>query len=270
MRVYAAGDIGWCGNNAGPDLTAAIINQGPADAPVLGIGDMSQHTGTAQDYQNCYEPFWGAFKDRTWPVPGQHDWNWSGGQPYIDYFGTRVGTVEQSWYALDLGPWRFLMLNNAVCYMPGRTPECGKGSAQYQWVEQQLADYQGKCLAAVMHLPHIARRNSHVPVWPPTRDIWALLDAHGADAVLSGDHHHYERSARLAPDGSVGTGPRQFIVGTGGMDIDETYEAPFNNGPQAVNYADQGVLQLDLTAQGYDWKWLTVDGTVADSGTDTC
>ena len=65
-----------------------------------------------------------------------------------------------------------------------------------------------------------------------------ILHKRGADVILSGHTHRYERFAPITPKGKrANRGIRQFIVGTGG--------AP-------------GVLKLRLGSGFYRWKFVPV------------
>ncbi len=78
--VYAAGDIAYCshpdarwsGAAVTADLLAARLQHEP-EAVVLTLGDNVYPRGTLTEYQRCYAPTWGRFKERTWPVPGNRD-----------------------------------------------------------------------------------------------------------------------------------------------------------------------------------------------------
>ena len=55
---------------------------------VFTIGDNAYETGTAAEF-GCYNATWGAFKARTRPTPGNHDYGngaTPGATPYFDYF----------------------------------------------------------------------------------------------------------------------------------------------------------------------------------------
>ena len=96
-----------------------------------------------------------------------------------------------------------------------------------------------------------------------------LCREQGAEVVLNGHEHLYERFVPLRPDGSVDEdrGLRQFTVGTGGgnlrdfEDIQETSEA---------RASVHGVLQLTLYDDRYDWEFLSVDDTYTDAGSGAC
>ena len=82
-----------------------------------------------------------------------------------------------------------------------------------------------------------------------------LYDA-GAELVLSGHDHDYERFAPQDADGRLdpGRGIRQFVVGTGGA-----YPTPFLLTVAHSEMRDAsrtGVLRLRLRAGGYDWEFV--------------
>jgi hypothetical protein len=102
------------------------------------------------------------------------------------------------------------------------------------------------------------------------RDLYGLFDTEaGAELILSGSQHIYERYARLNKDGNTvtnNTAPRQFVVGTGGanppgsLPTDSTAPDPISAG------FDSGVLELRLYDADYDYKFVgTLDN--GDSGT---
>ena len=63
-----------------------LVNNLPK-ATVFTLGDNVYSNGTATEFTNYYNPTWGAFKSRTRPAPGNHDYNTSGA---TGYYGTSV------------------------------------------------------------------------------------------------------------------------------------------------------------------------------------
>jgi hypothetical protein len=82
--LLAAGDIGNClaAAEQGPYLTADLLAVQP-EATVLALGDLAYTKGTAAEFANCYGPTWGRFKDRTRPVPGNHEYGTAGASGYF-------------------------------------------------------------------------------------------------------------------------------------------------------------------------------------------
>src|SRR4029077_181650 len=69
--LVGAGDIATCGGDA-DSATAALVEGIPGT--VFTAGDNAYENGSAKDFSDCYDPTWGAFKDRTRPSAGKHDW----------------------------------------------------------------------------------------------------------------------------------------------------------------------------------------------------
>ncbi len=257
--VYVAGDIGFCGGAA--DKTAKLIDR---DKGVLvAPGDLEQSNGTIEDYRKCYIPHYGKFKKITYPVPGNHEY-FSAGSGYFDYFGSRVGTPEAPWYSVDIGGWRFYMLNSNCSQISG----CGVDSPQYKWLEEQMAAGVPQCTAAVWHHP---RWSSGIYGSDAQTDaLYRLLYANGTDLLLTGHEHVYERFAPKTPDGALSTdGIRQFTVATGGMTLRDFYNK--EPGSQVRLNDDHGVMELRLSAEGYDWDFRPVKpGSRTDAGSSPC
>ena len=74
----------------------------------------------------------------------------------------------------------------------------------------------------------------------------------GADVVLSGHEHNYERFAPQNPGGEADPerGIREFVVGTGGKSHYKI-ESPLPNS-EVHNDDTYGVLELTLHPEGYD------------------
>ena len=104
--LLAAGDVADC--SLGADAaTADLLVSRPGTVAMLGDGAYPH--GSAADYADCYGPTWGRVKARTRPVPGDHDYDSSGGAGYFGYFGAAAGQSGQGWYSYELGPgtwWR--------------------------------------------------------------------------------------------------------------------------------------------------------------------
>ncbi len=250
--VYAAGDIARCAHPdprwSGAADTAAVVAYGLAADPqavVLTLGDHTYPRGTAREFADCYDPTWGRFKDRTWPTPGNHEYYTKGAPPYFAYFGARAGRPERSWYSLDLGSWRVISLDSNLAP--------AAHAAQLDWLREELKDNPRRCTLAFWHHP-LYSSGGHGSV-PKMRDAWALLHAAGAELVLSGHDHDYER---FAPQDAHGKhdprGMRQFVVGTGGA-----FATPFllfEKHSETRDASRNAVLRLQLREDGYDWELL--------------
>jgi hypothetical protein len=258
--LVGAGDIGTC-TYGGDKQTAALVRG--IDGTVFAAGDLAYDRGTAAQFRDCYDPAWGSFKDRTRPVPGNHDWV-SGLDPYRAYWGDRaVGPGGDPWYSFDLGAWHIVMLDSDCAKVGG----CGKDSKQGRWLAADLAAHQSTCTAAIFHHPRFSsgQHGDDTDVAP----FWDLLHEAHADIVISGHDHDYERFAPQAPDGSADpNGITEFVVGTGGVPL-RGFESPRPNSEVRISDAN-GVLRLVLRPTGYDWSFIAVDGRTRDSGSADC
>jgi hypothetical protein len=101
--------------------------------------------------------------------------------------------------------------------------------------------------------------------------FWQALYDAGAEIVVNGHAHDYERFAPMDPSGAADSaaGIREFIVGTGGIGEDTTYTPHANS--QVFNATTYGILKLTLRPDGYDWQFIPIAGqTFTDSGSSTC
>jgi len=146
---------------------------------------------------------------------------------------------------------------------------CGPGSAQEQWLRADLAAHPSSCTLAYWHHPRFtsASRGGNTAMGA----LWNALYEAGADVVLNGHEHGYERFARQTPAGAPDRerGIREFVVGTGGKDLTGFAAAAPNSGVrQASSF---GVLELTLGADGYDWRFAGEPGSsFSDAGSDGC
>ncbi|MDQ1373903.1 MAG: hypothetical protein QOJ09_1241, partial [Actinomycetota bacterium] len=231
---------------------------------VATLGDTVYETGTPAEFARCYAPAWGPFKDRTRPAPGNHDYATPHGAGYHAYFGAAAGTPGRGWYSYELGGWHVAVLNSN-CGAVG----CGAGSAQERWLRADLAAHPVRCTLAYWHHPRFSSglHGSDVDVAPLYQ---ALYDA-GADVILAGHDHDYERFTPLDPKGVVdgARGIRTFVVGTGGR---SHYPFPGALPGSEVRRGDTfGVLVLTLEASSYRWEFVPASGRDgADAGTGVC
>ncbi len=88
--------------------------------------------------------------------------------------------------------------------------------------------------------------------------------------MLNGHEHLFERFAPMNANGQKSkTGTTEIIVGTGGISL-YPFASPQANS-LARNNSTYGVLQLELGASGYKWKFIPEPGkTFSDSGSEPC
>ncbi len=256
-----AGDIAWCSSQE-DEATALLLDNIPG--AVYTLGDNTNPNGTASEYTNCYEPGWGRHKARTRPAAGDNDYNSSStASAYFSYFGAAAGNPGQGYYSYNLGNWHIIVLNSNCSNVGG----CGPASLQGQWLQADLAANSSMCSLAIMHEPLFSSNGGDEDL----RDFWVPLYQAGADIVLSGHRHNYERFALQNPDGAAdpGRGIRQFIVGTGGSSLSSFDGVAANS--QVRNDETHGVLKFTLHPTSYDWEFIPIAGQAfTDSGSAPC
>ena len=175
--LAGAGDIASCAST-GDEATAELLDA--IDGTVFTAGDNVYTSGTSAQFVNCYDPSWGRHRDRTRPVPGNHDYDTAGAAGYKGYFGTLAAPSGTTWYAYDLGAWRIYALDSECALVGG----CGSTSPQAAWLSNDLARHPRRCVAAIWHVPVFSsgtHGNNASIAW-----IWRKLDDAGAEIVDSG------------------------------------------------------------------------------------
>ncbi len=260
--VLAAGDIAGC-DSSGDTQTATLLD-GLAGT-LLALGDLVYPDGTASEFSSCYGPTWGRHKARTLPAPGNHEYNTGGAAGYYGYFGTVAGDPNEGWYSFDLGAWHLVALNSNCAEVGG----CERSSAQGEWLAQDLAQHPSSCTLAYWHHPRFSsgEHGNNVEM----QDVWAILDEHNADLVLTAHDHDYERFAAQDADGNASaSGIRSFVVGTGGRSL-RAFGATIAANSELRSRSSYGVLKLQLDPTHYSWEFVPVaGGTLADAGTASC
>jgi acid phosphatase type 7 len=253
--LSAVGDVGWCGS-PGMAQTAALLDR--FRDPILLLGDLAYPNGTAADFRKCFVPDYGRFLSRARPTPGNHEYDVAGADGYFAYFGDAAGPGRTGYYALQAASWQVLMLNSSV--------PIDRNSAQYAWVRDQLRQ-RSRCTLATVHHPYDSS-GPHGQT-PSLADLWALLYEGGADVMLNGHEHNYERHAPMDPGRRADPlrGIRQFTVGTGGAPLYPKARYAANS---EVFLEAWGILRLTLRPTLYEWEFLGVNGTPLDSGSAAC
>jgi acid phosphatase type 7 len=250
-------------NACGMEGTADVLEAIRPDA-VLTLGDHQYPSGSLADFQASYADTWGAYREITFPVPGNHDYQTPGARGYFGYFGKRAGEPDKGYYSYDLGAWHLIALNSE-CHQIGG---CGDSDPQARWLRQDLAAHQRKCVLGYWHRPRFSSG-------PHGNDrdldaLWRILAEERADVVLAGHDHDYERFTPMNSDGGADPkGVTQFVVGTGGMSHYE-FRDPKPTSKVRITGRD-GVLRLQLTEQAYGWEFMAAPkGGILDSGTGQC
>jgi hypothetical protein len=255
-------------------LLDGIRAAGRLDA-ILPLGDNAYPDGSLIDYQSSFAATWGRpdLLAIERPAPGNHDYATNKrADGYFDYFDGvgaedgRAGPRDRGYYSYDLGSWHLVALNssdgcNAV--------SCAEGSPQQQWLAADLAAHPRACTLAYWHIP----RYQAGATWgdmAAAAPLWNTLFDAGVDVVLVGHEHNFQQLVPLGRDGQPdpARGIRTFVVGTGGADREDSKIAPaYASIVEADALGEHGVLQLDLGAADYGWRFIPVAGAPPAPGT---
>jgi hypothetical protein len=330
--LFAAGDVASPLSGA-DELNAVIVKNGVAADPdhtrVAMLGDGAYPDGSIDTYNREYGKAgsWGDFKDKTYPVPGNHDYGrqmsasdagyrmyWDSTLQALngDHGETSGDTLkdQSGWYSVDVGPyWHLIALNWACSNGPntsgGAMSGCSETDPQGVWLagDLQKATAAHKHIIAMWHGARFFSKNDNATPTNPADDpgpstdapktnaYWKMLQGAGADFVLAGHHHNYEVFQHMsvvepgtAPAGDHQgqvdpTGPREFVVGTGGGEQSHfvtSVPPAVGSDPQHPRRDGQwGVLKLTLEPNSYQWDFLSsgspneaAAGTVLDHGAE--
>ena len=264
--LVGAGDIAGCDSD-GDEATAALLDEVVArgsETVVFTAGDNAYEAGSAANFADCYDPSWGRHKAITRPAAGSREYRTAGATPYFEYFGAAAGDPAEGWYSYNLGGWHVVVINSN-CTEVG----CEAGSAQEQWLREDLEAHSTACTLGYWHQPLFSSRSGGTN--PEMLPIFQAFYDADADVVVNGNDHFYERFLPQDPAGEEeDDGITQFTAGTGGRSLDD-FEGPSPNSGVRFNEAF-GVLAFTLYPGGLDWEFLTTPGSTqfTDTGSGIC
>lgn len=245
--LYAVGDA-QAKDVAIQNSVVSLIQAGGPERLLL-LGDLTD-SGTPKAYEQLYNPSYGRFRSITFPTFGNHDVR-DGATGYNWYWGSRVREPGGGhWYSFDYGGWHFVSLSSEE--------DRGYGSAQYNWLRNDLAAHKGSCTIAYDHRP----RYSAGPQFSNStlEPIYSALSNH-AIVLLSGHAHNYQR---MRPNRGI----TQFVVGTGGGRLGNTNEQ--DSRLAASNDGVYGALRLELGLAGARFRYYDTAGQQLDRHDSLC
>jgi hypothetical protein len=275
--LAAAGDIA-CAPGA-PTNSAQCGQGGTATeiararpSRVAALGDDQYEQGSLSEFlgPGAFDQTWGSFKSRIRPVPGNHEYVSSPtAAGYFEYFGHLAGQAGRGYYSFQLGAWHVVALNSSCSDAGCFDSEFGATTTlQAEWLKADLERARGQCILAYWHHPLFTSVTELDDEWG-VRPLWEALLAAGADVVLNGHAHNYERFAPQDPAGRPSSsGLREFVVGTGGRSHLE-FGVPLPTS-QFRDDHDFGVLFLTLHGASYDWQFRNTNRSVLDHGSTKC
>jgi tartrate-resistant acid phosphatase type 5 len=258
LKVAVIGDFGLAGQSEAdvaelvhgwnPDfiITTGDNNYPDGAASTIDVNIGQYYHSYIGNYQGSYGP--GASTNRFFPSLGNHDWNTTNAQPYLDYFTLPTGSPGgERYYQFTWGPLHLFALDSDRHEPHGITAD----SRQAEWLECAMTASTAPWQLVYMHHPPYSSGPSHGSreemQWPYKE--W------GADAVFAGHDHAYER---LRVDGL-----RYFVVGTGGASL-----YPFMDLIAESEFAydsDYGAMLIEANSTTLSFKFYRRTGELVDS-----
>ncbi len=237
--------------------TARLASELDPDA-VLALGDLQYQTGSLRSFRRSYAKSWGALRDLTHPMPGNHEYGTEDARGYYRYFRHRQ-PGRPGYYAFDLGDWRIYALNSNC-----EEIRCGR---QYEWLREDLEDNPRDCSLFAMHHPRWSS-GEHGSDEDMSR-FFFMAYRHRVEMVLAAHDHDYERFKRMNAQGERDEdGVLSFVTGTGGKSLYRFEE--IEDGSAYRRSGHFGVLRLSLRPDRFRFAFKDVNGRTPDSGRRTC
>jgi len=194
------------------------------------------------------------------PSLGNHDYtDGSGLNEYLNYFtlpGAGVDTSGTSgserYYDFIRGPVHFFAIDSE-----GALNSASDKMAQMNWLEAQLAASNAPWQVVYFHHAPYSSATNHGST---TAMQWPFA-AWGADAVIAGHDHTYER---ILADGIV-----YFVNGLGGHSIGN-YTTPVSgpvSGSRVRYNGDYGAMRVDASDIAITFEFINVSGSIIDTYT---
>jgi len=229
----------------------------------LYLGDVYER-GSMAEFYNWYgqaNSNFARFRSITDPTVGNHEYLTDGAAGYFDYWNN-----IPSYYSFNAGGWHFISLNSSN--PPGEP--VNPSSAQYQWLQKDLAANAGACTIAYYHHPlfNIGDEGES----PYMKNIWNLLAQNKVEVIINGHDHDYQRWVPLDENGQPDpNGVTEFVAGASGHGL-QTFRTSDNRVAFSsdTNPETFGVLVFQLNPNGTNFSYQTAEGETIDSGVIPC
>jgi hypothetical protein len=254
MNTDMEGEVAHLVKSWNPDfvITTGDNNYPDGKASSIDVNIGKYYAEFIGNYHGKYGP--GSTTNRFWPSPGNHDWQPSretdvavagtGLAPYTDYF-TLPG--NERYYDVAIGLVHLFALDSDPHEPDGTTAD----STQGRFLKEHLA-LSKSCYDLVYfhHPPYSTGKHGS-----STNMRWPFKQW-GAEAVLSGHDHTYER---LEVDGLP-----YMVVGLGGASRYEFASPPLPETKFRFNDA-YGAMLVTATPSAITYEFYTTDGTKRDA-----
>lgn len=257
--------IGDYGANTTEERAVAMLVKSWSPHFIITTGDNSYpdsstqallDTNVGQYYWEYIYPYTGSYTasvggpvapvnyNRFWPSPGNHDWyNTADLAPYRAFFNL---PNNERYYTFTAGPVAFFALSSDPAEPDGITAS----SLQGLWLQAQLAASTAPWQVVYFHHPPYSSSSTH----GSTPNLQWPFKTWGADVVLSGHVHNYERlNANALP---------YIVNGAGGAPL---YGFGAALPESQVRYsASHGAQLVEASTTGLRLKFINTAGAVID------
>lgn len=253
VRFAVIGDYGL----AGPD-EAAVAKLVASWSPemIITLGDNNYPNGRATTIDDNVGQYYHAFmfpyvgrhgdgadENRFFPALGNHDWRTPNAWPYLEYFSL---PGNERYYEHVWGPVHLFAIDSDLHEPDGNSPDSTQGT----WLRERLAASDSAWQVVYMHhAPYSSGDHGSTEAlrWPYAE--W------GADLVLAGHDHHYER---LELDGIT-----YVVNGLGGNP--KRYPLRTTLPGSAVRWNEEhGAMVIEASDARLELRFVTVSGREID------
>jgi hypothetical protein len=206
---------------------------------LLAAGDLVDDGSDPDDWRDhLYRPARELLATVPWfPVRGNHDGESEAARDHCPLPET------DRWYARTVGPLRIVVLDTNVPHDPA--------SEQHAWLRREVGSEAWRDatfrLVSFHHPPFTSLwdRTGYDGEWGVREHLVPILEAAGADLVVCGHAHAYERGARPRPDGGS---THYLVIGGGGGTLDTVGVHPWPH--IEVAHARHHVVVAEVSAAG--------------------
>jgi len=187
------------------------------------------------------------------PTLGNHDIHTDRGAPLLANFvlPRNSATGDSRFYSFRQGSALFICLDV-------ESSSYGYGSAQYRWLVETLAAFDGEWKFVYFHEPPYSSAGGNAVI---RLILSPLFERYGVDVVFCGHEHLYERTFPIRDFGFPGPGVVYITEGGGGADLDSFERRSFSAfAASRHGYTIGEVSPGRLVLTAHD-----TDGTVFDS-----
>ena len=254
VRFAVIGDYGLAGE---PEAQVAAMIHGWNPDIIITTGDNNYPSGAAetidenigQYYHDFIYPYLGSYgegavENRFFPSMGNHEYYTEGAQPYLDYFSL---PGNERYYDFTRGPVHFFAVNSDEHEPDG----VRSTSVQALWLQERMSASASEWQVVYLHHAPYSSSSFHGST------TWLRWDfaAWGADVVLAGHDHTYERLLV----GAIS----YFVVGTGGGAL-YGFGPPLPETQKQYN-ADHGAMLVTATETEMLFEFYNRAGELIDS-----